>query len=400
MKKIILKSLLSLCIVDLVFAQAATQRPATSVGGGLIAARQPSIPVATTQASKSDLKSGNDIEFLSPFYERKAERFSDKDISYVNSDVVFSLSAEDSKTGIHHSEYALDDEPFKLYTTPFTVRKEGNVLLRYRAVDNSGNIEKTVLNQIYVDNTAPQVEIGTDRGVFQKNDYLYCSKRLKFYINAKDDDSGSGVRATYAGVSMDKMRFRGTGISSEKNFFSVADGVEGIYEFYYTAIDNVGNLAEIKKYNIVVDNTPPIVDIDKNHWINMNANGMMRNKNLNIKKDAVIIIPDKVKKNTFYVNGNHEIAFKAIDPKIGVFDGSDVAAVYIKINDEDFVKYKGPVKFQKSESYKITVRAEDNVGNISQDYEFFFILDFERPKSTLTFKNPEGQNVAQRGAKN
>ncbi|MDH5717501.1 MAG: hypothetical protein OEZ22_07665 [Spirochaetia bacterium] len=368
------------------------------IPGSFILAQQKtySAPAKNVKSASTQQAENKSNKYLSPFYERRASRYSDGDVSYVNSEVVFELDAEDSKTGLHHVEFAIDREKFRIYEEPFRLEEEGNRLIQYRAIDNSGNIEKTVLYQVFVDNTPPVTEIGTDRGVFEKNGYLYCSKRLKFYISAQDREPGSGIRSTYAGISIDQMAPRGTGISSEKNFFSVADGIEGVYEFYYTAIDNVGNLAEIKKYNVIVDNTPPLIEIDKDHWINVPAAAMKRNKNLQINEKAILIIPDKDKKNGYYVNGNYQIAFKGIDPKIGVFDGSGVATIYIKVNDENFVQYKGPIKFQKADSYQISVKAEDNVGNISEVREYYFWLDFDRPKSNLKFKDASGRTLNER----
>ena len=125
----------------------------------------------------------------------------------------------------------------------------------------------------------------------------------------------------------------------------------------------------------------------------MSAEGMVNNKNLQVNQDAIIIVPNPQLENGYFVNGNHTIAFKAIDPKIGVLDGSGIASIYIKVNDEDFVKYKGPIQFQRASTYKIFVKAEDNAGNISSEIEYNFVLDFIRPESGMDVINSDGQTV-------
>jgi hypothetical protein len=336
-------------------------------------------------------------EILSPFYVRKAERYTDGQIHYVNSDASFEIMSKDmGGTGLNRVEYAIDNGPFQIYTSPFKLEKEGNRLILFRGIDNSGNVEKSVLYQVYVDNTPPHVWVGTDRGLYKSGMYYYCSNKMKFYIAAQDDPSGSGVRQTFAGTGIDKMSARGTGISAAANFFNVTD-VEGPYEFYYTAIDNVGNMADITKYNIIVDNTPPLVDIDRGSWISMTSEGMRSDENTHISKDTFIIVPNRQGgANSYFVNGNYQVGFTAVDPKIGMLDGSGVAAIYAKVNDEEFRSYKGPIKFERNKTYKITVKAEDNVGNISKDITYFFSLDFDRPESKINVINSKGQTVEEK----
>lgn len=366
------------------------------VSTSLLLAQEGTVVAESPDTSAFAAGSNISNEILSPFYERTAERFSDGQIHYVNSECYFELNSFDGGTGLHHIEYAVDNGVYSLYTTPFRISTQGNHLIRYRALDTSGNIEKAVLYQVYVDNTSAAVSIGSDRELYINGDYLYCNYRTKFYIAAADDDSGAGIKQTYAGTKIDAMSAKGTGISSAANFFKVADGEEGVHEFYYTSLDNVGNMSEIKKYNIIVDNTPPLIEIDSNDWINMTAEGMRSDMNLKVSPDAIVIVPDLEDENKFFVNGNHTLAFKGIDPKIGNLNGSGVATLYVKINDEDFVKYKGPIQFQKAKIYNILVKAEDNAGNISAESEFIFDLDFIRPDSDMIITNSDGQAVIEK----
>jgi hypothetical protein len=131
--------------------------------------------------------------------------------------------------------------------------------------------------------------------------------------------------------------------------------------------------------------------------MNMTDEGMVLDKNLQISREAFIIVPNpQGGKNSYFVNGNYQVSFSSVDPKIGMLDGSGVSQLYVKVNDEDFVKYKGPIKFEKNKTYNITVKAEDNVGNLSQDVTYNFNLDFEKPKSKISVKNSNGQIVEEK----
>ncbi|MDH5681021.1 MAG: hypothetical protein OEZ36_05520 [Spirochaetota bacterium] len=335
------------------------------------------------------------LNMISPFYQRKAERFNLKGVHFVNSDVYFMLKASDYGTGIHHIQYAIDDKDFQVYTSPFRVLEQGNRLIRVRAIDNSGNIEKTVLYKVYVDNTSPRTEIAADREVFQNGSYHYCTKRHNFFIRAVDNDSGSGVRMTYGGFGMDRLVAKGTGISKKDNFFTLAQ--EGVNEYYYTALDNVGNMTPVKKYNIIVDNTPPVVSIDRTNWTTIPTDAMKTDVELRIKRNDLVIIPVKGKKNTYFVNRKHTVAFTARDPRIGVLNGSGLSTIYIKVNDEQYVKYSKSIKFTNADKYVISVKAQDNAGNVSEPVTFTFILDFDRPESSIRAVNDRGEDVQMRG---
>ncbi|MDH4128022.1 MAG: hypothetical protein OEV44_04675 [Spirochaetota bacterium] len=348
--------------------------------------------VLVTDEKPKAINERSDIENkINPFYQRTAERFNLNGVHYVNSDVYFSLSASDYGTGIHHIEYSIDNDDFKVYTTPFRILHEGNRLIKVRAIDNSGNIEKVLLYQVYVDNTSPSIFVRPDREIYKRGNYYYCTKRHNFFIESEDDQSGSGVKMTYGGFSMEDLLAKGNGVSKKSNFFNLVQ--EGVNEYYYTAIDNVGNMSDIKKFNIIVDNTPPVVQIDKTGWTTIPTKTMKNNVDLKIKKDTLIIIPVENKANTYIVNPMHTISFIATDPRIGILDGSGVASIYVKINDEDFIKYTKPIEFKNAATYIISVKAEDNAGNISEAVTFTFILDFSKPNSSIKTVNDKGQEV-------
>ncbi|MDH4199057.1 MAG: hypothetical protein OEV66_01635 [Spirochaetia bacterium] len=312
---------------------------------------------------------------LDPFYKRKAENYFNGTIRYVSSDSFFKLNSKDNGTGVGKIEYALDESPFQEYLNPFNILLEGNHIVHYRAIDNGGNIEKANLFQVFVDNTAPATSIGTDRELYSDGIRVFCSNRTKFFVAAEDNPSGAGVRMTYGGFSPEELLERGSGISSNQNFFNITK--EGDVEFYYTAMDNVGNMSKVKKFLVTVDSKAPTVRIKKSD-------------NLKERNGKLVTIPSSDVKNTageYIVSPSTEVAFEGVD------EGSGVAALYIKVNDEEYVKYEKPIRLKNADRYVILVKSEDKVGNISIPVQFNFSLDFENPESKLEVIDNSGKYV-------
>jgi len=326
-----------------------------------------------TTANPSSFKVVN--KNLDPFYKRKAENFFNGTIRYVSSDSFFKLNSSDFGTGVQKVEYALDDMPFQEYMNPFNILSEGNHIVHYRSIDNGGNIEKANLFQVFVDNTPPIISIGSDRELYSDGIRVFCSNRTRFFVAAVDNPSGAGVRMAYGGFSPDELIEKGTGISANQNFFSIQK--EGDVEFYYTAMDNVGNMAKVKKYLVTVDSKPPLVRIKKSD-------------NLKERNGKLVTIPStdvRSSSGEYIVSSNTEVAFEGVD------EGSGVQMLYIKINDEEYVRYEKPIQLRNADKYVILVKAEDRVGNISNPIQFNFSLDFENPTSKIEVIDSVGKNV-------
>ena len=312
---------------------------------------------------------------LDPFYKRKAENYFNGSIRYVSSDSFFKLNSSDFGTGVQKVEYSVDDMPFQEYLNPFNILSEGNHIVHYRSIDNGGNIEKANLFQVFVDNSAPLISIGSDRELYTDGIRVYCSNRTKFFVAAVDNPSGAGVRMTYGGFSPDELVEKGNGVSANQNFFSIQK--EGDVELYYSAMDNVGNMAKVKKFLVTVDSKPPLVRIKKSD-------------NLKERNGKLVTIPSSDVRSSageYIVSSNTEVAFEGVD------EGAGVQMLYIKVNDEEYVRYEKPIQLRNADKYVILVKAEDKVGNISSPVQFNFSLDFENPASRIDVIDSTGKSV-------
>jgi hypothetical protein len=76
--------------------------------------------------------------------------------------VTVTLSASDSDSGIHNTEYDLNGTGWTTYSAPFVVSTESTSstvhnTLQYRSTDNAGNVDETKSLTIQTDTTAPTV---------------------------------------------------------------------------------------------------------------------------------------------------------------------------------------------------------------------------------------------------
>ena len=81
---------------------------------------------------------------------------------WFKSDVVVTLSAVDNEngSGVDKTTYSLDDgATWTEYAKPFSISKEGTSSVQYFSVDKQGNIEKTKIQAVKLDKTAPETKI-------------------------------------------------------------------------------------------------------------------------------------------------------------------------------------------------------------------------------------------------
>lgn len=314
-------------------------------------------------------------ETLDPYYKRAAETFISGDVQFVNSDCYFKLDSTDEGTGVNRVEYSINGAEYMEYHNPFNLLKEGNTIINYRGIDNGDNVEDAKIFQVYVDNTAPVVLVGTDRETYDDGAVNFCSPKTRFYIDSKDNPSGAGIKMSYGGFSPDSMSAKGKGTRIEENFFSMTE--EGPKELYFTALDNVGNMQDIQQYLVTVDATAPEVFL-------------VQNNNLKQRNGEFITIPsDEVMSDDgrYIVTDQTKLAFTAKDSLSGV------SAIYVKVNNEEFVKYFKPIDLKSASEYTILVKTEDNVGNISEPVTFQFVVDYTGPRSTIEVISSQGGSV-------
>jgi plastocyanin len=74
-------------------------------------------------------------------------------------DVVVSLSASDSFSGVAKIEYSINGGEWMSYTQPLVVSSEGETTISYRSIDFAGNVEETQIQTLKIDKSAPEIII-------------------------------------------------------------------------------------------------------------------------------------------------------------------------------------------------------------------------------------------------
>ncbi len=299
-------------------------------------------------------------------YVRSAMHYYDGEDNFVNSDVFFRLSSVDYETGLNYVQFALDGSDFMLYRSPFQILDEGNHDISYRGYDNSDNLEMARTFEVIVDNTAPKTMLETDKPIYKKGLVQYCSADTSWFVTAKDNMSGAGVANAYVGTDYEMLDAYGVGEAEDGSTYFYLDQ-EGPAQIYYTAIDNVGNLAPIQMFKVVVDTTAPVVSIESN-------NRLIRMDDLYTEFPSEQLVDEE---GRIVVSTNEAVSFSAQDELSGV------DAIYVKINDGEPTKYIEPIRFSANDVYDIEVTAVDNVGNVSEPVQYTFYVDKIDPDSIL-----------------
>lgn len=317
-------------------------------------------------------------EMMTPEYRRSAMHFIESEKHFVNSDVFFKLNSSDKDTGLDFVEFSVNGSAFMMYNNPFHLLQEGKHEISYRGFDNSRNLELAKTFAVIVDNTPPKTELTTTEPLYKKGLTTYCSARTKWYISAADDLAGSGTAAAYIGTDLKSLPQRGTGKEAEEAYYSLTQ--EGPAKIYYTAIDNVGNLAPISLASVMVDTSAPTVFIE-------NSDRLINKDNAYTVFPSSQVIDDE---GRIIVSTKESVAFGAKDELSGV------EAIYVKINGNDYVKYVEPIEFSNETIYNIEVKAVDNVGNVSEPVTYKFYVDMVTPASDLYFIDKDGNAVEAR----
>ena len=166
----------------------------------------------------------------------------------------------------------------------------------------------------------------------------------KFAVRASD--SLSGVRDILCGLSPSKLTPCGESFS----FDSVQPGPA---QAYVQAVDKVGNVSTVHKYEWFVDGQPPVVSFDR-----------ARSTRPSPQKPSAVIY------------------FQATDEDSGVKQ----VMCSRQIDARTFRACQSPLKFTRMASghYNVYVKAVDKVGNISEPVVYSWAYDGEAPRVEIT----------------
>lgn len=168
-------------------------------------------------------------------------------------DVVISLTASDSESGVENTFYSINGLEYVEGTT-IALSEEGKHQISYYSVDKVGNKEQAITQEVQIDKTAP-VTISDASGE-------WVNKELVMNLSASDNLCG-----------VDKTFYSTVGLEfTEGNSITVTE--EGIHEVTFYSIDQVGNEEDVKSSTVKVDLTAPETEAeinDKDFTVKLNA---------------------------------------------------------------------------------------------------------------------------------
>jgi len=178
--------------------------------------------------------------------------------TYIASTTLITLTATDDISGIQYIEYSIQNTGYKRYIEPFVVPRtypDGEIIIKYRSVDNAGNIEAEKSITLILDNTSPvsSIIIGQPQYDYKDGTPIVVSSRTQFTISAVDNLSG---------VKYTEYRIQDTEYKRYTEPFVIPITYsDGEIIIKYRSVDNVENIETTKSIAVTLDNTSPVVEL-------------------------------------------------------------------------------------------------------------------------------------------
>ncbi|MGL4563359.1 MAG: OmpL47-type beta-barrel domain-containing protein [Brevinema sp.] len=177
--------------------------------------------------------------------------------TYVGPNSYLSFKLHDDTTGIAYVEFATNDtSEWTRFTTNTTLSNLGitNTALttiRYQALDMVSNVSSIKTKTVFVDATAPTVNIFADK-VFEKDGIKYISSKSIITVTALDSETD--VNKIFYAVNDGEFQEYDADIAIQLK-------KAGNYDVKVKAVDVVGNESKEVLYSVVVDMLAPTGDV-------------------------------------------------------------------------------------------------------------------------------------------
>jgi len=288
-------------------------------------------------------------------------KFQITDKTFITSQTGIILTAEDDLVevgdgiglGVEETRWKVEGGSWKIYTGTFTiVGEDGIYYVDYYSVDVIGNTELTKRATYYLDNTPPVTSIATGIPQYKKEEKIYIALHTPIELEATDpvvNEVASGLKEIY--YSIDNQPF-----AIYNSPFTLG---EGIHEVKYYAIDNLGNIEEVKNQIYYVDGTPPKTSIN-------------------------IGTPQYEIEGRIYISSETEITLSAIDPIVKDVS-SGVQKVQFRVESLEWRDYTG--SFTLREGIRLVeYRSIDNVDNTEEIKSITLYVDETPPETSLSIE--------------
>ncbi len=240
-------------------------------------------------------------------------------IPLVSDSTFFTLSANDSQSGIERTEYRFDQGEWLPYS-PFTIQEDRSHTIEFRSLDRSGNVEPSHVIKVNVYTIPPTTAISIDGKQYESGATVYSAEPFKVTLSVLD--RGAGIKSTE--YKLDEGQW------TPYQSFSVS--AEGTHLIEFRSLDKLDNLEPARFSKLIIDRTPPTTHL-------------------------IIGEPKKTEQDNVIINDNTVISLSANDPLSGV------ASSEYRISGSSERKGSEPFSIMSSGEYQIHYWSIDKVGN-------------------------------------
>ena len=283
--------------------------------------------------------------------------------NWTNSDVVVTLNGTDNLSGIkefqwfENNAWTTRDLSTKAGVGTITYTADRDLNIRFRVIDNAGNISEEKTSQVRIDKVKPSAPVITNT-----SDGKWTNKDVT--ITLKSTDANSGI-AKY------QLKYSGTNGAWKDVSNPDPWGAERNETVYYRAVDNAGNVSAESSTVIKIDKTAPVKPTYVSRYQDKTAytSGTWTNKTVYTD----ITTEDKA-------SGVAKIQYSFDNSTWG--DLKLLASSGIQVNG---TKATGTEEWTlKDRNNNVWFRAVDNVGNVSEASDVFNVrYDLSGPTSLV-----------------
>ncbi len=162
---------------------------------------------------------------------------------WFTSEVLVTLSATDTESGVEQTAYSFDGEAWLVYDSPFTFSLPGVTTVYYKSIDVAGNTEVTKTVEIRIDGTPPETSIILT-GAKGLNEWYISEVEISLIAT---DAEGSQVVTAYS--------FDGESWIIYTEPFVIS--TEGLHIIHYNSTDEAGNVEDTDTETVRIDLTRP-----------------------------------------------------------------------------------------------------------------------------------------------
>jgi hypothetical protein len=275
--------------------------------------------------------------------------FQTKKELYVNKGSEIQLFATDEGVGVSKIEYRINNSSIKEYFESIPI-EEQSFSLKYRALDKVGNYTAWKNFKVKLDTEPPVLSIRKNGKHLPLSGKVFALPG--FSLKALSWDKKSGTKHYI--IDKEVVPF------DNKDKSLLTFNTPGNYQVSLQSEDYVGNVANTKSYDIVIDNKAPVTSMTS-------TNSLLPQGDV-----YVTSLPNK-------------ITFNALDNAVGV------KRIEVSYNGKDYWEYKAPIDLATwgTKERSVYFRSIDKLGNREEAQKINLFIQKAGPNVALFVENEE-----------